>query len=515
MAELYIGVVDWNKDYKHVLQVTGNQFNNVLTHMNTHELKPIHIKAFTLIKIHDGSGEIAIDEYYERIQFFNYVMFRNSTSGKYFYAFIDSMGFEAHKTLHIKFTIDIWQMYTGSLTFKNSFVERMHIAKSADTVGRWLAPEPFNFPLEYETVIDTCDTDFTPNFMVLTVSRPRNGRDDFEYGGQATGGELTNYSPYYGFKVNSVDGIHNTLKWFEPSPRLLELNFIDHRHDVVGCVCVPSFVYENLGSSTDGGNPDAEDPRLPFPIAGSPNVTVNDSLDLTPNTLSCGYQPQNNKLFTSICKKYILCNRNGLRIELKPELFTANTISINFSGKGFDTQTLKMVVGNYRFYSKNTFSLPYNAVLPICYNQNDGVVKQLNTLKAVTGAVTQPQNIIQNVENVMNTAFGSVGESVGSTSGEVLPLTNYYFRPRLVDVSPLADHCRELDNYLTTYGYQINEIMLPTITSRSNWNYLQGDINFSCNANGNDKERLKQIFKNGVTVWHSPTNMINYSLSNN
>ena len=514
MSDCYLGIVDWNKDYKHVLQVNlSTQLNDILTHMNTHSIKANHIENIRIIKIENGKGEIQLDGYYSNFHFYNYIIFRNYNNINYYFAFIDSLSFSAPKTTHIHFTIDTWQMYSGTLVFKNSYVERMHVAKNEDTIGRWLAPEPFNFSHDYENVIDSVSNDFTPKFMVIAVSRPRSGQYDFEYGGQATGGDISNYTPYYGYKITNIDGLHHTLSWYEPRPDV-DLNFIDHRQDIVGCVLIPAFVYNSLDNSV---NADANAPngQIPFPVAGTKNITVSSTISLNTNELACGYTPKNNKLFTSLCKKYILCNRNGLKIEMLPELFTSNEILINFNSRGFDTTTIKMVVGNYRFYSRNTFSLPYNATLPICYNQNDGVVKTLNTIKSVSNAVTNPTNIVGNIESIANSAFGSQGEEVGQSSGEYLPLTNYYFRPRLIDCSPLADQCREIDNYLSAYGYSIKEFILPSISNRSNWNYLQGDINFTVNALENDKQNLKNIFSNGVTVWHSPTNMMNYSATNN
>lgn len=504
MADCYLGVVDWDKSYKHVLQVSGNQFNQVYSHMNNHARKPVHLTNIGIVKIYNGSGIIKADGYYSNFHVYNYILFRNDNNTNYYYAFIDSLEFTAPKTTHIHFSIDVWQMFTGSLSFKNSYVERMHVPKSNDTIGRWLAPEPFNFPKKFETVLESCSTDFTPGYLVESVGRPTISK--FEYGGQAINAEMDKYTPLYGYKVTSPDQIRDVLNNFEPD--LTQLNFIDHRQDVIGCYLVPNFIYSQLRNGTN----------VKVPVAGDETITSQENLNLNTNSLACGYTPQNNKMFTSLAKEYTLCNRNGFSIDLLPELFTQNTLLLEFSGRGFDNDNIKLVVGNYRFYSKNTFFLPYSGSYAICYNENTGISKQLNVIKSVVSAVSgggSIPNIVSSTENILNSAFGETGNKLGSSTGDYLSLTNRFFRPRLIDKSPLYDQCREMDNYLTVYGYAINEIILPTITSRSNWNYLQGDINFTCNALGNDKERIKEIFRKGVTVWHNPNNMMNYSLNNN
>lgn len=506
MADCYLGVVDWNKDYKHVLKVnSGSQFNDVMAHMNTHSRKPIHITDVGIVKITNGAGVLKTDGYYSNFHIYNYILFRNDNNTNYYYAFIDSLEFTAPKTTHIHFTIDVWQMFTGSLSFKNSFVERMHVAKSADTVGRWLAPEPFNFEKKFETNQHISTTDFTPNFMVESVSRPilQSGQGDFEYGGQAIGGNLLNYSPLYGYKVTSPQQIKEILDYFKPD--LSQLNTIDHRQDVIGCYLVPHFIFSQLQGGT----------TWQVPIAGDVTISSQEEVTLNLNELASGYTPKNNKMFTSLGKEYVLYNRNGFKLTLFPELCTESVLVLTFSGRGFDNDNIKLKITNYRTLSNNDFKIPYNGTFPICYNENSGVTKQLNVLKNVISLVTNPTNLIQNTENVINSAFGTSQNSVGDLSGDFLSLTNDYIKLRLVDKSPLYDQCKEMDDYLSAYGYSIQEFITPTITSRSNWNYLQGDINFSCDALENDKQTIKNIFLNGVTVWHNPINMLNYSVSNN
>lgn len=91
-----------------------------------------------------GSRAIRVNKNKETLYNVNYMMYRNSNFGsKWFYAFVDSMEFINANCTEIKFSIDVWQTWESSLTFKESFIVRQHIKKSEDTIGANLQPEGF------------------------------------------------------------------------------------------------------------------------------------------------------------------------------------------------------------------------------------------------------------------------------------------------------------------------------------------------------------------------------------
>ena len=78
------------------------------------------------------------------------------------------------------------------------------------------------------------------------------------------------------------------------------------------------------------------------------------------------------------------------------------------------------------------------------------------------------------------------------------------------------EYARIIDNYFSMFGYKINRVKVPNITGRSNWNYVK---TINCNFDGDipqtDLNIIKQMFDNGVTLWHNPSTMYDYSQSNN
>ena len=72
-----------------------------------------------------------------------------------------------------------------------------------------------------------------------------------------------------------------------------------------------------------------------------------------------------------------------------------------------------------------------------------------------------------------------------------------------------------IDDYFSKFGYKINRVKLPNITGRTNWNFIK---TIDCNCDGDipqeDLETIRSACNSGVTFWHTPANIYNYSLSN-
>ena len=65
------------------------------------------------------------------------------------------------------------------------------------------------------------------------------------------------------------------------------------------------------------------------------------------------------------------------------------------------------------------------------------------------------------------------------------------------------------------YGYKVNTVKSPNITGRRNWNFVK---TINCNFDGdipqNDMIIIKQIFDNGITLWHNPNTIFDYTQNN-
>jgi hypothetical protein len=72
-----------------------------------------------------------------------------------------------------------------------------------------------------------------------------------------------------------------------------------------------------------------------------------------------------------------------------------------------------------------------------------------------------------------------------------------------------------IDSFFSMFGYKVNEVKVPNITGRSNWNFVKTK---QCNVLGNipqeDLDEIKAMFDSGITIWHKTAYFLDYSQNN-
>ena len=72
-----------------------------------------------------------------------------------------------------------------------------------------------------------------------------------------------------------------------------------------------------------------------------------------------------------------------------------------------------------------------------------------------------------------------------------------------------------IDKYFDMYGYLTNKVKTPNINNRPNWNYVKLiGANIIGNIPENDLLSIKNLFENGITLWHNTNNYLDYSQNN-
>ena len=105
--------------------------------------------------------------------------------------------------------------------------------------------------------------------------------------------------------------------------------------------------------------------------------------------------------------------------------------------------------------------------------------------------------------------------SVGSSNSTLLGY-DYFNECVYVNYTIKKEYAEKIDNYFTTYGYLTNKMKIPQFTSRPYWNYIKTvGINILGNIPTLDLIRLKDMFDNGVTIWHNPSYFLDYTQNNN
>jgi hypothetical protein len=80
-----------------------------------------------------------------------------------------------------------------------------------------------------------------------------------------------------------------------------------------------------------------------------------------------------------------------------------------------------------------------------------------------------------------------------------------------------AEYMKQVDDYFTRFGYKIARVILPNITGRRYWNYVEIGSSEEVghgNIPSNHLEIINKTFRRGVTIWHSHENIGNYNLDN-
>lgn len=77
------------------------------------------------------------------------------------------------------------------------------------------------------------------------------------------------------------------------------------------------------------------------------------------------------------------------------------------------------------------------------------------------------------------------------------------------------EFAKRIDDFFSMYGYLTNEVDIPNLYNRPNWNYVK---TIGANITGDipqlDLQTIKTMFDNGVTLWHNPKNFLDYSKNN-
>ena len=77
------------------------------------------------------------------------------------------------------------------------------------------------------------------------------------------------------------------------------------------------------------------------------------------------------------------------------------------------------------------------------------------------------------------------------------------------------EYAKRIDDYFSAYGYTINQMKVPNIKSRTNWNYIKTiGANIHADIPQRDLDIIKNMFNNGITFWHNPTTFLDYSQTN-
>jgi hypothetical protein len=440
-------------------------------------------------------------------------MYQNSAfGGKWFYAFITKMEFINENRTDITIETDVYQTWLFDTSLKESFVVREHVAKGDDIRGAYLLDEGLDTG-EYKMRMYEKSDAMGELAFVLGVSdvKPILGYDTpigAMYGGIYSG------LAYFAFDEANKTTLKNTIWGYSNAGKL---------DAIVVLFTIPKAFLQ--GVSFNGGM---------IPDGTATGVRA---YSYTPTFTDIdGYTPKNNKMFCYPYNVFYVSNNNGHSAEYRFEDFStaemdfyvyanispspqAICVPLYFKGQhinyehGVKLDGFPLCSWNNDIYAN---WLAQNAASTVISLAGDGLAVGMgigsgNVLSTAGGIAAAAQQLAQVYKASLQPAQAKGNTGAGSLNCAI-GIQDFYMSHMTIK----AEYAKRIDDFLTMYGYKVNAVKVPNTNTRSCWNYVQ---TIDCNITGHiptaDMKRLKQMFNDGVTLWHSGGYVGNYSLDNN
>lgn len=533
-GQIYLCKTPLVSDYKH--QLTFSNLQAQLSYFNSKIEKTFD--NYTYIK-HDNM--IKVGENIDNIINCNYLFYKNTGfTNKYYFCFVTNMEYINENCTAIYFTTDVFQTWQFQINYHPCFVEREHV--NNDTIGAHTVEENLNVGEVIEES-ETTDSSYTNEYGyyigIMSGYTPTDGQSSGgkNYDGISVLNNVVSGLDLFLFKITDRPSIFNVLYFLARTNDDGKINDIGNMFIIPNAsinearLSLHTFPYKyggvQIGTCTYYTIPPASDDVVFNPTKFNTTITKRHSFT--------GFTPKNNKCFVYPYNYLYVSNNQGSDNIFKYEDFSTNkcvfenqlAVSIGISGR--------IVPKNYR---NKLYDYDESITLgkyPTCGWSGDAFTNWL-TANAVNipsqivgstiGAVTQiaTGNVIGGLTNIAGTIASTIGEfhkanllpniKGGQTQGDISFSANsmgFTFR----EMRAKTEFLQVIDNYFSMFGYKVNTVKSPNITGRNNWNYVKTtNANFTGNIPQSDILQINNMFNNGVTFWHNPNNMYNYSSNN-
>ena len=493
---------------------------------------------------------------------YNYCMYKNAGhSNKWFFAFITGMEYLNDSVTGVSLKTDTYQTWMFNLTYKRTFVEREHV--NVDSFSLHTVPEGIDYGDEYivqsETNLLPFKNSYAANDSHTTANLlPYGYMIVFQVTETPQGATIsTEYN-------NKYNGLFSGLYYFgvkdATDARRLLARYAGNAEAVISIFYAPCSFFDNSTKVPvfyDGVNFF----NIYIPAGSNSATSMIDSkvYKSRPTTIG-GYTPKNNKCF---CYPYTFLkvdNNAGDQAVFRFEDFDAETgvaqkrATLGMFGALGQGCAIKLVPYNYKNSGLNNALYNYGVVgakLPQCAWKSDyytnwvtqnGVNIGSSTLadtlstglsamggmmlahtpegRAVAG-LSAGTSVFNSVSKTISSgvtatihpdqargAVSSCDLNVGYNAG-----TGVYYTLQTMTIKP--EYAKIVDDYFSTYGYKINEVKVPNVTGRRNWNFVKTiGCYIEANIPQEDLEEIKSMFDKGITFWHNPSTFMDYSQNN-
>lgn len=527
-------------------------------------------KTFEKFTYQRKDNTITVPELVDNLYGYNYCMYRNTNhSNKWFYAFVTNLEYVNDSATRFSIKTDVWQTYMFDLTYKAVLVEREHVAD--DTIGKHTYPEDFELgeikangsTVNFGGVGGTGMSDYCP---VVEVSMVENEGQDatlsysWVSGAHSVTPRLNNIDRgTIPLVLNLVSGAANTP---DAITRLYDkaglgdaiVNVYMIPKDLVG-----TYNQITLTVTKDGTTYSFNGAVVPDTKTGT--YTIGSTQTFTrPSTID-GYTPKNNKMFTYPYCYFNISNNAGTCQPFRYENFSP-TVSFVTEGTFGLAGSTKAIPQNYRGVGTLDNALDFSITgpkYPVCSWKSDsytnwltqnavnmdreltqsalkGGVQGIGAAAGLLGAaalaggpVSIPLMLGMATAATVSPVIGTIKEQVraktqanmtpdqvgGNTGAGDFLWAKYRSPFTYMPMSIKQEYAKIIDAFFSAYGYEINEVKVPNINSRTNWNYIKTvGCYIQADIPQEDLQEIKSLFDKGITFWHNPATFMDYTQTN-
>lgn len=483
---------------------------------------------------------INVEVPYKDAMYCNYIAFKNPKFGnKWIFGFVTDVKLISPLVTEITWEKDVWSTWYSSFDVGKAFIEREHV--DDDTVGKHTIPENLETG-EYISQIAN-NTTLTPvltnmyylSSVLIVAAVTELG---FVYATPSNAQQSEYNGVYSGLRYLAFKTAGNLEKFIRNSQENL------NGDNIVNIFVVPEsltgLVAADWITTTVSG-----DIHYSFEFAFVPTSTAEKDMGSISypkaNKLDTDYTPVNKKLLTFPFCFLNVTNNCGTTHEYHYEMFNdASWCYFELRGAIGVGCSIKMYPKDYAVKGTGSSTVENKlhsldgAKLPTCPWLNDGYTNWLTS-----NAINMPLGITSNIFNGVSSS-GFAGGLVGGFSGITNTVASVYqhslqpptakgganqgdllFAERhTFNTYPMSikkEYAEVIDRYFSRFGYKVNEVKTPNLNSRTQFNFIKvGGMDELVHGNipASDLERINEIFRKGVTIFHNYTNFGNYTISN-
>lgn len=484
------------------------------------------VKTFSAYSYLRKTWSIRVEATMEQAHGWNYLYFRNTPNGKFYYYFITSVEYIGEYCVELSLELDVMQTYLHEYTLHPSFVEREHSA--SDEIGENITDEGLELG---EFVVNNAeDVEQMKRLGTCVMTSVDLSEEDLPISSCSLFNGVTSALDVFMFT-------HSNLTLL-----LRQLDSVGKSDAIVAIWMYPENLLEKTAISQGYMIYDIDGYQVTKAGKLDYDIKLNTSLD--------GYTPRNKKLLTHPFNfLYVTNNAGGCAIY--PYEYFANAsegcdfrITGAVSPEGATRIHPRLYKGCDDAYDEGLAGSPYPSCawnqdvykLWLAQNQHQNTLKDVSNLGqigvglgvAVGGAFSMNPMLIASGAGMAINGGMSVAQTLaqrkdaqvqppqakGAHSGSV-NIANDKQTFTLMQKSIDAYHARIIDGYFDMYGYKTSRVKIPNRNVRELYCYTK---TIGCTISGNlcadDLNKIRSIYDNGITFWKNGDLIGWYTASN-